>query len=366
MSPSLRNLFLIVCIILIAGGGAYYFANSQEGTTSADGPPRRGGARAIPVMTATVKMEDFVDSIEAIGTAQSNESISVTAKLTEKLSTLNFEDGQFVKQGDIIAELVDVEASADLAEARATLRETELQYERVEGLFRRGNTTKAALDSATSAKERAQARVGALEARLADRLIRAPFSGVLGLRMVSPGTLVRPGDEITTLDDISVIKLDFSVPETFLGALRVGLEVTAKSAAYPDKAFVGTISAIGTRIDPSTRAAMIRAEIPNPDGVLKPGMLMTTTVLQNKRQSMTIPERALVPIADKNFVFVVRAKEDQQTVDQVEVKIGGRRPGYVEILAGVELGDQVVTEGTNRVRPGGAINVLPSEGRPNV
>lgn len=356
-----RTKLSIAAVVLVAIAIGLMFFASGDGSETAGGRPDRP---PVPVMVATVVMDEFVDSIEAVGTATANESIIVTAKVTEKLSSLNFEDGRFVEAGTIIAELTDDEAGADLTEARASLTEAQQQFERISGLFDRGNTTRAALDQAVSARDRAAARVEALEARMADRLIRAPFDGVLGLRMVSPGTLVRPGDEITTLDDISIIKLDFSVPETFLGSLTPGLEVTAKSAAYPAREFIGTISAIGTRIDPVTRTALVRAEIPNPDGTLKPGMLMTTQVLQNRRQSMKIPEESLVPINRDNFVFVVRDGERGPQIEQVKVEIGGRRPGSVEILDGLDLGDRVVTEGTNRVRPGAPVNILSSDARP--
>ena len=356
-----RTKIQIAVAFLVAVAAVFFLFVSGEDSTSNGGRP---GRPPVPVKVATVVMDEFVDSIEAVGTARSNESVTITAKVTENLSSLPFEDGQLVEAGDIIAELTDVEAGADLTEARATLLEAQQQFERISGLFDRGNTTRAALDQAVSARDRAAARVEALEARMADRLIRAPFAGVLGLRMVSPGTLVRPGDQITTLDDISVIKLDFSVPETFLSALQPGLDVTAKSAAYPARDFVGTISAIGTRVDPVTRAAMVRAEIPNPDGTLKPGMLLTTKVLQNRRQSMTVPEESLVPINRDNFVFVVREGERGATIEQLKVQIGGRRPGFVEILEGLNLGDKVVTEGTNRVRPGAPVNILSSDAQP--
>jgi len=357
-----RTKLSVAAAVLVAIAVGMMFFNTDEGSQTSGGG--RPGFGPVPVKVATVVMDEFVDSIEAVGTATANESIIVTAKVTEKLSSLNFEDGRFVEAGTIIAELTDDEAGADLTEARASLKEAEQQFERISGLFDRGNTTRAALDQAVSARDRAAARVEALEARMADRLIRAPFAGVLGLRMVSPGTLVRPGDEITTLDDISIIKLDFSVPETFLGSLVPGLEVTAKSAAYPDREFIGTISAIGTRIDPVTRTAQVRAEIPNSDSTLKPGMLMTTQVLQNRRQSMKVPEESLVPINRDNFVFVVRDGERGPQIEQVKVEIGGRRPGYVEILDGLALGDRVVTEGTNRVREGAPVNILSSDARP--
>ncbi len=324
------------------------------------GPPGGSpfGGRSTPVVVAPVILDEFIDSIEAVGTAKSNESVVVTAKVTETVSLVNFYDGQAVEAGQILVELADVEASADLAEARASLREAQKGFDRISGLVNRGNATRSSLDTAVAALDRAKAHVNALEARLSDRLIRAPFAGVLGLRAVSPGMLVRPGDTIATLDDINTIKLDFSVPETFLGSLGLGLEVTANSAAYRGRTFSGTITAIDTRIDPDTRAVQVRAELPNQDLMLKPGMLLTTTVINDRRRSMMVPEEAVVPVKDELFVYVVRDGERGTTVEQRRIEIGARRPGAVEVLRGLEIGEQVVTEGTHRVSAGSSVNVV--------
>jgi membrane fusion protein (multidrug efflux system) len=170
--------------------------------------------------------------------------------------------------------------------------------------------------------------------------------------------LVRPGDTIATLDDISVIKLDFSIPETFLGSLGLGLEVRASSAAYRDKTFFGTITAIDTRVDSDTRAIKVRAEIPNQELLLKPGMLLTTVVINDRRRSMMVPEEAVVPVKDTLFVYVVRDGERGTTVEQRRIEIGARRPGAVEVIRGLEIGERVVTEGTHRISAGANVNVV--------
>lgn len=321
-------------------------------------PGRSPFGRPTPVVARPVIVDEFVDSIEAVGTAKSNESVIVTAKVTETVSLVNFYDGQSVEVGEILVELADEEASADFEEARVSQREAQKNFDRISGLVSRGNATRSSLDAAVAALDRAKANAEALEARVSDRLIRAPFAGVLGLRAVSPGMLVRPGDTIATLDDISVIKLDFSIPETYLGALGLGLEVTAASAAYPNRKFTGTITAIDTRVDPDTRAVKVRAEIPNQELLLKPGMLLTTTVIKDRRMSKTIPEEAIVPIKDQLFVYVVEENGRGATVARREIEIGSRRPGFVEVVRGLEVGERVVTEGTHRVTPGRPVNLV--------
>ncbi|MCH8188225.1 MAG: efflux RND transporter periplasmic adaptor subunit [Proteobacteria bacterium] len=312
--------------VAVAGYVASQSSTEDDASGGRGGPPPGVGS-SIPVVIATVVMDEFVDSIEAIGTANAREALTVRSKVTETITRVNFTDGQVVEAGDIIVELAVDEAGADLNEARAALAETEAQYERVADLMRRGISTQANLDTAVSARDRAQAHLEAVEARFADRLIRAPFSGILGFRMVSLGSLVGPGDTITTLDDITIIKVDFSVPETFMRSLEIGLDVVAKSAAYPDQDFLGAITAIDTRIDPNTRAVMVRAEIPNPGMILRPGMLMTTTVLKNRRQSLMVPEESLVPVRDQVFIYVIKQGERGSTVERRRIEIGARRPG---------------------------------------
>jgi multidrug efflux pump subunit AcrA (membrane-fusion protein) len=249
-----------------------------------------------PVRVSTAAYAEFVDTIEAIGTARANESLDITAKMTETVRSINFTEGATVKAGAVLVELT--------------------------------STT-----------------------------LRAPFSGVLGLRAVSPGELVNPGDKIVTLDDISIVKVDFSVPETYLSTLAQGEEIVAKTAAYPDRTFTGIVRTIDTRVDPITRAIVVRAEIPNPDGLVHPGMLMTVDLIKNRRRSIVLPEETLIPMGERQFVFVVKdGKAEQRWVE-----IGSRRPGEVEIAKGVAEGEAVVREGTNRLNPGAPVQVM-SEG----
>jgi len=340
-----------LALVAVAGGLLVFFLSRADGRDGARGPG------AVPVVTAQTFRARFADEIDVIGTAQSNESIEVTAKVTEVVTRVRFTDGQQVEAGDILIELTDDVQSADLKEAHAALLEAEQQYERISDLFKRGTRTRANLDSAIARRDQALARVKATEARLADRLIRAPFSGVLGLRLVSPGTLIEPGDVITTLDDISIIKYDFSVPESYLGSLRIGMEIRATTVAYPDREFVGRVTAVDTRIDPETRAIKVRAEIANPDGLLKPGMLLVATVRNNVKTSTAISDEAVLQREDQHYVFVVKPLPDEGlTVERRDIEIGRRQPGLLEVREGLSVGEEIVVQGINRVIPGRPID----------
>jgi membrane fusion protein (multidrug efflux system) len=314
------------------------------------------GPRSVPVVVEKPAQHEFVDRIEALGTAGSNESIVVSAQVTETVSRVHFDDGQVVAKGDVLVELTSREESAQLDEVRANLGEAERQYERALEMSRNGTLSEAQLDARTTARDGARARLDELRARMRDRLIRAPFAGVLGMRSVSPGTLVQPGDTITTLDDIDTIKIDFSVPERFLTVLSPGLVVRAKTAAYPDRSFEGTVRAIDTRVDPDTRSVRVRADLPNPGHDLRPGMLVAVELTANRETRLAIPEEAIVPIGERRFVFVVNP---ENRVDRIELETGRRESGLVEVVAGLGGDERVVLEGGSMLRPGSTIEIVP-------
>ncbi|MGE5154193.1 MAG: efflux RND transporter periplasmic adaptor subunit [Bdellovibrio bacteriovorus] len=312
-----------------------------------------------PVIAVAVSEAPFADPVEALGTLKARESIALTAKVTEIVSAIHFEDGQRVKQGELLAELSHMEEQALVAEGRARLAEAERQYERVESLAGQRSAAESLLDERRRDLDAARALLAALESRLADRLITAPFAGVLGLRNVSLGALVEPGDLIATLDDTSTLRLDFTVPSLFLADLRPGLAIRARAGEYPDQVFEGEVSALDSRVDPVTRSIQVRALIPNPDGRLKPGLLMTVELLRNPRQALVVPESAL--LAQGRDHFVIRVGEGE-VAERVQVRLGTRRPGEAEVLAGVAAGDRVVTHGGDKVRPGQALNVRLDDG----
>lgn len=320
------------------------------------------GSRALPVSAYLVSEREFADVVEALGTARANETVTVTARVSDTISRVAFESGQRVEAGDILVELTDTEESADLTEARATLREARRELDRVDDLIERGIAPRQRLDEAQAALERASARVNSIEAQLADRIIRAPFSGVVGLREVSVGSLVRPGDPIITLDDTNLIKLDFSVPERFLSTLETGMTVAAMTSAYPDEVFEGEIAQISSRIDPVTRTVTVRAEIDNAEAHLRPGQLMTVEVRRDLRSNPAIPGAAITRYLDDSFVFVIEEGDDGARVRQQAVALGRQQDELIEVTSGLEAGDRIVGEGVHRVRNGMTVQITETQG----
>ena len=318
-------------------------------------------AKPQPVVVTLARMARFVDRVEALGTTRSNESVQITANVTERIVALQFEDGQEVAAGDPLVNLDKAEEEAELSAAQAVLQERKLAFERAKKLESRQFTSKAQLDERRAGLLEAESAIAVIRARIADRTIRAPFGGVVGLRNLRVGALAEPGTAITTLDDLSRIKLDFAVPATHLAALRRGLPIQARTASFGDRVFEGEISSIATRIDPATRSVIARALIPNGDGLLRPGLLMTVSLLSNPRQSISVPEDALIPRGAENHVFVVAGDGAETKALRRPVKIGMRRPGEVEILDGLAAGERVVIRGTLQVRPGQAVTVLSLE-----
>ncbi len=309
------------------------------------------------VIVSSARMVQFADPIEAIGTLAASESVALTATVTETVNAIHFDDGDRVQAGQVLVEMTSREEHAQLEEARATVNEAERQYQRIRSLEAEGTAAKAVLDERQREWQTAIARLEAIESRLADRLIKAPFDGVIGLRDLSIGALVQPGDLITTLDDDSVMKLEFPVPETFLAAIQPGLQVVALSRAYPEQSFSGTVKSVDSRIDPVTRAVRIRAILPNPDRLLKPGMLMQVVLLNNPRTALVIPEEALMPQGNRQYVFVVNRDADN-AVEKREITLGARRPGEVEVIAGLAAGEDVITHGTQKARAGQPVTIL--------
>jgi membrane fusion protein (multidrug efflux system) len=310
--------------------------------------------RPIPVVVSPVRVARLTRETEALGTTRANESVDITAKVSNLVKAVRFAEGQQVRRGQVLIELDGDEARADLAAAEAALSESRSQYKRSQELYTTRVLSEAQLETLEATLKANAARVAAAKARVQDTVIVAPFSGRVGLRRVSVGSLVNPGDVITTLDDMSTIKLDFTVPETYLPTLSPGLAIRARSVAYPGREFDGKVGSVDSRVDPSTRAVTVRALVPNGEGLLKPGMFLTVRLTRGETDSLIVPEEALVPESGDVFVFVV---QDGTTVEKRVVKTGQRRVGEVEIVAGLSAGDRVVIEGTQKLRDGAPVSL---------
>jgi membrane fusion protein (multidrug efflux system) len=321
---------------------------------SAEGP-----AKPVPAIAAPARLLPFADRVEALGTLKANESVTLTVNVTETVSAVHFEDGQRVRRGEVLVEMTDAEEQALIVEGKARVAEAVRQYDRVKSLAGQRSAAESLLDERLRDLETARAALQAIESRLADRVIRAPFDGVLGLRNISAGALVEPGDPVATLDDMGTMKLDFAVPSVFLPDLKAGLAIEARASAFPDLPFEGRVSGIDSRIDPVTRSVTVRALIPNPEGRLKPGLLMKVELLRNPRQALLIPEAALLSKGRERFVMRVGPGD---LAERVQVETGARRSGEVEILSGIRAGDLVIAHGNDKVKPGQSVAVRLDDG----
>lgn len=320
-------------------------------------PPSQGAKTLQSVFVTEVKQDKFEDRVEALGTLRANETVVLTATVTEPVTAVNFEDGQRVKAGDVLLEMLSKQEDAELDAGQATAEEARRQFVRLQPLVKDGAASKSTLDERQREFDTAKAGLDEVKSRISDRVITAPFGGVLGLRNISVGAVLQPGMKITTLDDDSKMKLDFSVPAVFLSAMKIGLGIEAKSNSFEGKTFKGTIVSMDSQIDPITRSITVRAILPNDDHLLKPGLLMSVEILKDPRQTIILPEEAIIPVGRENYVFVVENIDGKDITKKRIVTLGARRPGDVEILDGLKVGEKVVTHGTMNVADGAAVTV---------
>lgn len=346
---------LALILILLIGGGLYYIGQMKKVSQG-----HHGGPGKVVVVITDVTSDIFTDNIEALGTTKANESVNLTATTTDKITRINFIDGMTATKGQILVELASDEEMANLRSAQINAEQQKRDLIRIEGLVKTRTLPAARLDDQRTLYKKARADVQAAQARIRDRQITAPFDGQLGLRLVSLGSLVTPGTVIATLDDLSVIKLDFTVPESFLATLKVGQTITALSDAYPEIPFEGVVTNIGSRIDPVSRAVTVRAVIPNDERYLRPGMLLRVNLIKNQSRSIMIPEEALITSADRKYVFLL---QDGDIVRQQPVVIGRRRPGAIEILEGLEEGQKIVVEGTLKLQDNRKVIIKSGQGK---
>jgi membrane fusion protein (multidrug efflux system) len=306
-------------------------------------------------------MTQIADQVEALGTLKANESVNLTSTVTETITAVHFEGGLRVEKGTILVEMENAEELAELAEQESYLAESRRQVKRLQPLVRDGAASESVLDEREREMETAQARVNAIQSRINKRIIKAPYDGIVGIRNISVGSLAQPGTLMTTIDDDSQMKLDFSVPEIFISAINTGGSIKAFSESYPEKTFEGTISAVDSRIDPVTRSIIARALIANPDGVLKPGLLMKVDLQKDLRDTLIVSEEAIISEGSLNYVMLVADKDGTTIAQRQNVKIGTRQFGLAEILEGVQEGDQVITHGTLRARSGAEIKITAVE-----
>lgn len=345
-----RHLIIAIVVLAILLGAWWLAGRNGNGLEIDEGP-----ARAIPVLVIRAERREFADELEALGTTRAAESVDVSARVSNIITAIRFEEGQPVTRNQVLVELENSEARASVAAAQSALVESRSQHRRATELLRTQAVSRSQVEELEARMLADEAALAAAQARLRDHEVRAPFAGYTGLRRISMGALVTPGTVITTLDDISSVLLDFEVPETFMSAIAIGQTLAARSAAYPDSLFPGVVATLDSRIDPVTRAVTVRARLDNSEGLLRPGMFMTVRVLRESTPLLLVPEQALVPIQSRQYLFIVK----DGAVEQREVRTGRRTPGRVEIVEGLDEGEVLVVEGTQRIRAGSLVEPRP-------
>ena len=345
MSSRLRpSLIACLSLVLLSACGKHDAATPGAAGGRSNGP--------VPVLVEVVREQDWTDALRALGTVQAREAVTVTAKVSEIVQQVHFESGQQVARGAPLVTLSGQQQLAALASAEAAAKEAERLYARQEQLAAQQLIARASLDAQRATRDAARAQVAQIRANLSDRVIRAPFAGVLGIRQLSPGALVTPGTVIATLDDVSRVYVDFPVPETELAGVAAGQAVNGRVGAYPERMFDGSVAAVSARLDAASRAATVRGDFPNPDAALKPGMLVDVTLARGTHPALVVPEIAVLQIGSETFVWRVKADD---TVEKAEVVVGGRVPGKVMLREGVKAGERIVTEGVGKLQAGAKI-----------
>lgn len=315
------------------------------------------GMPPTPVIGAEATRQAWSDPLESLGTLAANESVTLSATVTDTVTAINFEGGETVSRGDVLVELSDAEERAALREAQALRIERQNAVDRLAQLQARNLAPRADIEDSRAQLQQVDATLQGLRARLDDYRVTAPFDGVVGVRDISVGALVTPGDELATLDDVSRMKLDFEVPEVQLGALAEGLALSATTAAYPEREFDGQIATIDSRVDPVSRSIGVRALLDNDERLLRPGMLMRVTLDRRPRQTLVIPESAVVAEGRRQSVWVITSRENGR-VERREIGVGARRRGEVEVTEGLAPGDLVVSHGADRLHDASTVELI--------
>ncbi|WP_290652523.1 efflux RND transporter periplasmic adaptor subunit [Aquisalimonas sp.] len=349
---------LVVLVIAAAAAAGWVwlgYAGDGEGDGAPDGPV---GGGPTPVEVASAEHDTVQDLVQAVGTMLARESVEIVAEVAGRIVEAPVREGEQVEAGEPLFLLDRVREEADLREAIAERDDARAKYRRSVALYQERDVPEAQVDERRAAFEVAEARVDVARSRLRDRTIEAPFDGVVGLREVSPGAYIEPGTQLTTLDDLSVVRLDFSIPERYLGGLVPGLSVTARSLGFGDHVFEGTVARISSRVDPITRSVRVQAEFDNEEGRLRSGMFMTARLVLAEREALMVPEEALLKEGRGSYVYVI---EDGRA-RRVEVTSGQRVDGRVEVIGDVGDGDAVVVAGLQRVRDGADVRLVGDTG----
>lgn len=347
-------------VAAVAAGGAYWYyvlRPSQEAPATQAAPAKPGGF-AIPVETAPVKIGTVIRTVEAVGSLRANEAVIVRSELDGRIKEIHFQEGRPVDKGDPLFSLEASIYQAELDQAEARLALSQTNYQRLTSLRERGLGTGQELDQALAELRASQAAVALAQARLAKTVITAPFDAVVGLRQVSVGDYVQAGQDMVNLLDLDPIKVDFRVPELYLPDVEVGQAIEVRVDAFPGEVFSGEVYAIDPQVDINGRSLVLRARVPNENRRLQAGLFARVDlILERRENALLIPEDALVPQGEQQFVFQVVNGKAARTA----VTIGQRQSTEVEITAGLPPDAVVVTGGQIKIRDGMPVQPLAGE-----
>jgi membrane fusion protein (multidrug efflux system) len=311
----------------------------------------------IQVIAAKARRQAVAEKISLVGTLAANEQVEIKSEIDGTIEAINFEEGQTVRKGDLLLKLDQTKLAATVAQADANFKLAQANLKRSEALLQSRSISQQEYEQATATFETSRATVDLVRRQLKDASILAPFDGMIGARLVSPGQVITRGMPLSSLINLDPIKAEFKVPERFLSQLHSGLDIEIEVAAYPGIKFKGSVYFIDPRVDESTRTALIKARLPNSENKLRPGMFGNLNLVINLRaNSIVIPESAVLLQGDQASLFVV---DKDNVVQPRMVTLGLRLAGQVEILKGLNEGETVVSEGTQKLRPGAKVSFAP-------
>ena len=293
------------------------------------------------------KKELITDKIELPATIKSNEKVDITSTIAEKIQEILFIEGVSVKKDKILVILNNFEETAILKQFEAELKEAEINYQRALSLSKKGNISQSVLDNRLTEKIRLTGKVDEIKAKINDLVLKAPFDGTIGLRNYSVGAFVKPGDVITTIYDFNTLKVEASVPEAYVGRIKIKDTVKIKVNSS-DIVYSGEVYVIDPYVDEKTRTFRIISKIENKKE-LKPGMMAKKILNFDSKESVLVPESAIIPIDNQTFIYVIG---DENIIKKVQVFTGKRLDGKVEIKKGLKLSDKIVFEGVNKLKAG--------------
>jgi membrane fusion protein (multidrug efflux system) len=335
----------------------------SAGTSAGNRGAGPGGQNAapsgpVPVEVGRVEVMRLEDDTQAVGTVRSRQGVMLRPEVSGRIAKLAFSDGQRVRRSQLLVQLEDSLQRAQLqqAQAQASIARTNLQ--RNQDLLAQNFISKSAVDQSGSNLEVAEAQVALARAQLARMQIVAPFDGVVGLRMVNVGDYVKDGADLVNIEDLSSVWVDFRLPERFIARLKAGQGVQVTLDALPGRKYTGRIEALDSQLDANGRSVLVRAKLANAGGELRAGMYARSRVVFDVRENaLVVPEEALVPLGDKQYIFKVIDEGGKKLARRVEARIGQRVPGKVEVLEGMAAGDVVVVAGQSRLGGGASVPV---------